>query len=287
MGAIPPLALSFTKAHLCLGTESPTKLPENCCKSRNSTRQCCNSKKIVHAKILVTRIAATSKSQIASDCNRNSKNDCDSENTLWSQLFGLGKPPVLCGFYSVSEAPHGSGNPPEYVATTRVRFWIAAIFLAQCDFCDCDTAIFLRFLREKLATSKLWLPIASDLWLRLRVYFGPKYTPETEKKDPFRNVGATWVETWAKRALMHASILWKFIKTLPDQNVQQPCRKLPHELLRMCTGHLFLRIFCRILLKPLKDPSTWNVCNGACTKQLSAWATPTTHVHDVVWPSHD
>ena len=41
-------------------------------------------------------------------------------------------------------------------------------FLAQCDFCDCDTAILLRFLREKLATSKLWLPIASDLWLRLR-----------------------------------------------------------------------------------------------------------------------
>ena len=31
---------------------------------------------------LVTRIAATSKSQIASDCNRNSKNHCDSENTL-------------------------------------------------------------------------------------------------------------------------------------------------------------------------------------------------------------
>ena len=31
---------------------------------------------------LVTQIAATSKSQIASDCNRNSKNHCDSENTL-------------------------------------------------------------------------------------------------------------------------------------------------------------------------------------------------------------
>ena len=28
-------------------------------------------------------------------------------------------------------------------------------FLAQCDFCDCDTASLLRFLREKLATSKL------------------------------------------------------------------------------------------------------------------------------------
>ena len=37
-----------------------------------------------------TRIAVTLKSQIASDCNRNSKNHCDSENTLWGQLFGLG-----------------------------------------------------------------------------------------------------------------------------------------------------------------------------------------------------
>ena len=122
----------------------------------------------LHVTILVTRIAATSKSQIASDCNRNSKKSLRLRKhplkpTLWTR-----EPPVLCGFYSVSEAPHGSGNPPEYVATTRVWFWIAAIFLAQCDFCDCDTAILLRFLREKLATSKLWLPIASDLWLRLR-----------------------------------------------------------------------------------------------------------------------
>ena len=118
--------------------------------------------------VLVTRIAATSKSQIASDCNRNSKKSLRLRKhpvkpNLWTR-----KPPVLCGFDSVSEAPHGSGNPPEYVATTRVWFWIAAVFLAQCDFCDCDTAILLRFLREKLATSKLWLPIASDLWLRLR-----------------------------------------------------------------------------------------------------------------------
>ena len=35
--------------------------------------------------------------------------------TLWTR-----EPPVLYGFYSVSEAPHGSGNPPEYVATARV-----------------------------------------------------------------------------------------------------------------------------------------------------------------------
>ena len=69
---------------------------------------------------LVTRIAATSKSQIASDCNRNSKKSLRLRKhplkpTLWTR-----EPPVLCGFYSVSEAPHGSGNPPEYVATTRV-----------------------------------------------------------------------------------------------------------------------------------------------------------------------
>ena len=69
---------------------------------------------------LVTRIASTSKSQIASDCNRNSKKSLRLRKdplkpTLWTR-----EPPVLCGFYSVSEAPHGSGNPPEYVATTRV-----------------------------------------------------------------------------------------------------------------------------------------------------------------------
>ena len=122
----------------------------------------------IRALWVVTRIAATSKSQIASDCNRNSKKSLRLRKhplkpTLWTR-----ESPVLCGFYSVSEAPHGSGTPPKYVATTRVWFRIAAIFLAQCDFCDCDTAILLRFLREKLATSKLWLPIASDLWLRLR-----------------------------------------------------------------------------------------------------------------------
>ena len=55
---------------------------------------------------LVTRIAATSKSQLRKH---------PLKPTLWTrELRGL------CGFYSVSEAPHGSGNPPEYVATTRV-----------------------------------------------------------------------------------------------------------------------------------------------------------------------
>ena len=95
---------------------------------------------------LVTRIAAISKSQIASDCNRNSKKSLRLRKhplkpTLWTR-----ESPVLCGFYSVSEALYGSGNPPEYVATTRVWFRIAAIFWANaisviatlrfyCDFC--------------------------------------------------------------------------------------------------------------------------------------------------------
>ena len=57
---------------------------------------------------------------IASDSNRNSKKSLRLRKhplkpTLWTR-----EPPALCGFYSVSEAPHGSGTPPEYVATTRV-----------------------------------------------------------------------------------------------------------------------------------------------------------------------
>ena len=70
--------------------------------------------------------------------------------TLWTRDL-----PVLPGFCSVSEASHRSGNPQEIVATTRVCFRITAIFLAQCDVCVCDTTILLRFLQEKLATSKL------------------------------------------------------------------------------------------------------------------------------------
>ena len=67
---------------------------------------------------LVTRIAATSKSQIASDCNRNSKKTLRLRRhplkpTIWTR-----DPPVFRGFYSVSEAPPRSGNPPEIVATT-------------------------------------------------------------------------------------------------------------------------------------------------------------------------
>ena len=40
----------------------------------------------------------------------------------------------------------------------RLQDCDSEISLAQCDFCDCGTAILLRFLREKLATSKLWFP---------------------------------------------------------------------------------------------------------------------------------
>ena len=130
---------------------------------------------------LVTRIAATSKSQIASDCNRNSRkitqkyasgphphiqgknmnkhldkiydpkcfktrqnlavwvillflflpcmwglglqkripNHCDSETPSEATSLDSGFT-SFAWFYSVSEVPHGSGNPPEYVATTRV-----------------------------------------------------------------------------------------------------------------------------------------------------------------------
>ena len=79
-----------------------------------------SQKRGLEGTFLVTRIAATSKSQIASDCNRNSKKSLRLRKhplkpTLWTR-----ESPVLCGFYSVSEAPHGSGNPPEHVATTRV-----------------------------------------------------------------------------------------------------------------------------------------------------------------------
>ena len=82
----------------------------------------------------MTRIAPTSKSQIASDCNRNSRKSLrlgkhPLKPTLWTR-----DPPVLRGFCSVSEASRRSGNHPEYVATTRVWFRIAAIFLAQSDF---------------------------------------------------------------------------------------------------------------------------------------------------------
>ena len=77
-------------------------------------------------------------------------------------------------FFNVSDALHTikagkNGNPTEIwcdykaVILNRCDFWPSAIF------CDCDIAnSTLRFLREKLATSKMRLPFTSDLWLRLR-----------------------------------------------------------------------------------------------------------------------
>ena len=98
---------------------------------------------VVH---LVTRIAATSKSQIASDCNRNSKKSLRLRKhplkpTLWTR-----ESPVLCGFYSVSEAPHGSGHPRNTLrlqgcdSESQRFFWPNAIFVIAtlrfyCDFC--------------------------------------------------------------------------------------------------------------------------------------------------------
>ena len=54
------------------------------------------------------------------DPNRNSKKSLRLRKHPLKPNLWTREPPVLCGFYSVSEAPHGSGNPPEYVATTRV-----------------------------------------------------------------------------------------------------------------------------------------------------------------------
>ena len=116
---------------------------------------------------LVTRIAATSKSQIASDCNRKSKYHCDSA-TLWSQLFGLGIHQFCVVFIVFQKGHIGQENPAEIVAYYKGVIPNRSDFFGPMRFCDCDTSISLRFLQEKLATSKLWLPIASDLWLRLR-----------------------------------------------------------------------------------------------------------------------
>ena len=100
--------------------------------------------------------------KMASDCNRNSKKSPrlwkpPLKPTLWTR-----DPPVLPAFYSVSEASHRSGTPPEIVATTRVWFRIAAIFwpnainflwLRHCDFtaisagkaCDFEVVIANRW----------------------------------------------------------------------------------------------------------------------------------------------
>ena len=93
--------------------------------------------------ILVTRIAATSKSQIARDCNRNSKESLrlrehPLKSTLWTR-----EPPVLCGFYSVSEAPHGSVETPQNplrlqgcdAESQPNAIFVIATLRFYCDFC--------------------------------------------------------------------------------------------------------------------------------------------------------
>ena len=58
------------------------------------------------------------------------------------------------------------------IAATSNRKSLATAIATQKNHCDSEntsnTAISLRFLQEKLATSELWLAIASDLWLRWR-----------------------------------------------------------------------------------------------------------------------
>ena len=98
-----------------------------------------------------------------SDCNRNSKKSLRLRKHTLKPTLWTWDPPVLRGFYSVSEAPHRFGNPPRICCDIKSVIPNRSDFLAQFDFCDCGAAILQLFLREKLATSKLCLPIASDL----------------------------------------------------------------------------------------------------------------------------
>ena len=85
-------------------------------------------------------------SQIASDCNRNSKNSLRLQERPLQPTVWTRDPPVLCGFYSVSEAPHSCGtlqNPLRLQAcdSESLRFfWPNALFVIvilrfYCDFC--------------------------------------------------------------------------------------------------------------------------------------------------------
>ena len=68
------------------------------------------------------------------------KNHCDSDNTLWSQLFGLGNRQFVL-FFIVFQKRHMGLETHRIRCDYKMWFWIAAIFFAQCDFCDCDTTI--------------------------------------------------------------------------------------------------------------------------------------------------
>ena len=116
----PSRQISLQRTESCHRRAFASLQAEQKARMSGKTRESCVCVRASGRISLVTRITATSQSQIASDCNRNSKKSLRLRKhplkpTLWTR-----ESPVLCGFYSVSEAPHGSGNPPEYVATIRV-----------------------------------------------------------------------------------------------------------------------------------------------------------------------
>ena len=68
------------------------------------------------------------------------KNHCDSENTLWSQLFGLGIH-QFCVVFIVFQKRHiGQETPQKSLRLQGCDSESQRFFLAQCDFCDCDIA---------------------------------------------------------------------------------------------------------------------------------------------------
>ena len=99
---------------------------------------------------LVTRSAATAKSQIASDCNRNSKESLRLRKHPLKPSLLTRDPQFLRCFDSVSAASHRSGNPQEIVATTRVWFRFAAIFLPSAIFVIATLRFYCDFCRKSL-----------------------------------------------------------------------------------------------------------------------------------------
>ena len=87
---------------------------------------------------------------------------CDQGCLLRLSFNSCKNMPVECDLHSVSNSLHRAGNPPpayDYKAVIPNR----CDFFGQCDCCDCDIAMRLRFLQETLAFSNLQLAIASDL----------------------------------------------------------------------------------------------------------------------------
>ena len=77
----------------------------------------------------------------------------DSENTL--KLFGLRTRQFCVGSVLFQMDHTGLGPPPPPQNTLRLHGCDSESlrFFAHCDFCHCNTAILLRFLQKKLATS--------------------------------------------------------------------------------------------------------------------------------------